>query len=150
MVLQSVLRLVKDLIWIWHLWDGHVNFNGLVLLLKKNIMKDLPSINHPNLVCEGCLLDKPFRKSFPKKSSSKAQKPLKFIYTDVYGLTKPSSLGKSNYFLFIYWWFFKKNLGVFFEVEVKSFSSKRLPNAFLAEVVVCTIYLSNKSSTRSL
>ena len=62
-------------------------------------MRGLPSLSHPDQVWEGCLLGKQFKKSFPKESSSRAQKPLELIHTDVCGLIKLSSLGKSNYFL---------------------------------------------------
>ena len=34
----------KDPSWIWHLRYGHLNFRGLELLSKKNIMKGLPYI----------------------------------------------------------------------------------------------------------
>ena len=50
-------------------------------------------------VCKGCLLGKQFKKTFPKDSSSRAQKPLELIHIDVCGPIKPSSLSKSNYFL---------------------------------------------------
>ena len=63
------------------------------------MVKGLPYINHPDQLCEGCLLGKQFRKSFPKESNSRAQKPLELIHTDVCGPFKPNSLGKSNYFL---------------------------------------------------
>ncbi|KAH9681844.1 hypothetical protein KPL71_027113 [Citrus sinensis] len=89
----------KDQSWTWHLRYGHLNFGGLELLSKKNMVKGLPYINHPDQLCEGCLLGKQFRKSFPKESNSRAQKPLEFIHTDVCGPFKPNSLGKSNYFL---------------------------------------------------
>ncbi|KAH9650283.1 hypothetical protein KPL70_026315 [Citrus sinensis] len=72
----------KDPSWIWHLRYGHLDFGGLELLFKKNMVKDLPYINYPDQLCEGYLLGKQFRKSFPKESNSRAQKPLELIHTD--------------------------------------------------------------------
>ena len=89
----------KDASWLWHLRFGHLNFGGLELLSKKEMVKGLPCINHPDQLCEGCLLGKQFRKSFPKESESRAKKPLELIHTDVCGPIKPNSLGNSNYFL---------------------------------------------------
>ncbi|KAH9745480.1 hypothetical protein KPL70_004087 [Citrus sinensis] len=89
----------KDQSWTWHLRYGHLNFGGLELISKKSMVKGLPYINHPDQLCEGCLLGKQFRKSFPKESNSRAQKPLELIHTDVCGPFKPNSLGKTNYFL---------------------------------------------------
>ncbi|KAM2718779.1 hypothetical protein EV1_030652 [Malus domestica] len=89
----------KDISWLWHLCFGHLNFGGLELLSKKEMVRGLPCISHPDQVCEGCLLGKQFRKSFPKESTTRAQKPLELIHTDVCGPIKPSSLGKNNYFL---------------------------------------------------
>ena len=89
----------KDVSWLWHLRFGHLNFGGLDLLSKKEMVRGLPSIKHPDQLCEGCLLGKQFRKPFPKESHSRAQKPLELIHADVCGPIKPCSLGKSNYFL---------------------------------------------------
>ncbi|KAM2556520.1 hypothetical protein TB2_013736 [Malus domestica] len=72
----------KDASWLWHLCFGHLNFGGLELLSKKEMVRGLPCISHPDQVCEGCLLGKQFRKSFPKESTTRAQKPLKLIHTD--------------------------------------------------------------------
>ncbi|KAM2065114.1 hypothetical protein EV1_027910 [Malus domestica] len=63
------------------------------------MVRGLPCISHPDQVCEGCLLGKQFRKSFPKESTTRTQKPLELIHTDVCGPIKPSSWGKNNYFL---------------------------------------------------
>ncbi|KAH9745481.1 hypothetical protein KPL70_004087 [Citrus sinensis] len=82
----------KDQSWTWHLRYGHLNFGGLELISKKSMVKGLPYINHPDQLCEGCLLGKQFRKSFPKESNSRAQKPLELIHTDVCGPFKPNSL----------------------------------------------------------
>ena len=64
------------------------------------MVRGLTSINHPDQLCEGCLLGKKFRTSFPKESNSRAKKPLELKHADVYGSIKLSSLGKNNYFLF--------------------------------------------------
>lgn len=49
----------------------------------------LPSIKHPDQLCEGCLLDKQFRTSFLKESNSSAKKPLELIHSDDCGPIKP-------------------------------------------------------------
>jgi hypothetical protein len=61
----------KDESWLWHRF-GHLNFGGLLLLSKKEMVKGLPYINHANQVCEGCILGKQFKMSFPKELSSRA------------------------------------------------------------------------------
>nr|XP_048332888.1 uncharacterized protein LOC125423260 [Ziziphus jujuba var. spinosa] len=66
----------KDGSWLWHLRFGHLNFGRLELLSKREMVKGLPCIRNPDQVCEGCLLGKQFKKSFPKETTSKARKPL--------------------------------------------------------------------------
>ena len=82
----------KDTTWLWHLQFGHLNFGGLQFLSKNEMVRGLPSISHLDQVCEGCILGKQFKKGFPNESSSRAQKPLELIHTDVCGLIKPSSI----------------------------------------------------------
>ncbi|KAE8735609.1 hypothetical protein F3Y22_tig00000340pilonHSYRG00771 [Hibiscus syriacus] len=116
----------KDASWLWHLRFGHLNFGGLELLSKKEMVKGLPRINHPDQLCEGCLAGKQFRKSFPKESETRAKKPFELIHTDVCGSIKPSSLGNSNYFLLFIddfsrktWVYFLKQKSEVFEVFKK-------------------------------
>ena len=89
----------KNASWLWHLRFGHLNYGSLELLSKKSMVRGLPYIKHPDQFCEGCLLGKQFRNSFPKESYSRAKKPLELIHTDVCGPISLSSLGKNNYFL---------------------------------------------------
>ncbi|KAJ4709756.1 Retrovirus-related Pol polyprotein from transposon TNT 1-94 [Melia azedarach] len=214
----------KDASWLWHLRFGHLNFRGLDLLVKKEMVRGLPYINHPNQLCEGCLHGKQFRKSFPKESTFRAKKPLELIHADVCGPFKPRSLGNNNYFLLfiddfsrkIWIYLLKQKSEVFgafkkFKAAVEKESgrqikairtdrggeftskefqefceangirrfltvprspqqngvaerknrtilniarsmlkSKRLPKKFWAEAVSTTVYLSNRSSTRSV
>ncbi|KAL0356000.1 UNVERIFIED_CONTAM: Retrovirus-related Pol polyprotein from transposon TNT 1-94 [Sesamum radiatum] len=57
---------INDSSWIWHMRFGHLNFEGLKMLGEKNMVRGVPKINHPNQLCEACLLGKHARKSFPK------------------------------------------------------------------------------------
>ena len=59
----------------------------------------IPSINHPNQLCEACLLGKDARMSFPKETTSRTSKPLQLLHTDVCGPIDLPSFGKSKYFL---------------------------------------------------
>ena len=85
--------------WLWHLRLRHLNFEGLQLLAKKKMVNGLPSIEHPNQLCEGCLFGKQSRKSFPKEASTRAMKPLQLVHSDVCGPFNPPSFGKNKYFL---------------------------------------------------
>ncbi|TYK05470.1 Retrovirus-related Pol polyprotein from transposon TNT 1-94 [Cucumis melo var. makuwa] len=89
----------KDPNWIWHLRFGHLNFDSLRLLARKDMVKGLPYVKHPDQLCEGYLDGKQSRKSFPQESSSRARRPVELVHTDLCGLIKPSSFGKNNYFL---------------------------------------------------
>jgi len=63
------------------------------------MVRELPSINQPDQLCEGCLLGKQCQKSFPKEYTSRAHKLLNLRHTYVCGPIQPRSLGGSNYFL---------------------------------------------------
>ncbi|KAJ7971537.1 Retrovirus-related Pol polyprotein from transposon TNT 1-94 [Quillaja saponaria] len=80
----------KDSTWHWHMRLGHLNFGGLKNLGEKKMVFGLPFIDHPNQLCEACLLGKHARKSFPKEAT-RATEPLQLIHTDVCGPIKPCS-----------------------------------------------------------
>jgi len=54
---------------------GHLNFDSLKLTKKESMVKGLPSINHSNQICEGCLFRKQARKSFSKEFLTRAYWP---------------------------------------------------------------------------
>lgn len=112
-----------DASWLWHLLFGHLNFGGLSLLSKEQMEIGLPSIKHPNQLCEGCLLGKKFRTSFPKESNSRVKKPFKLIHADFCGPMKPSSLGKNNYFLLFIDAFSRKTWVYFLKKKSEVFSA---------------------------
>ncbi|GJS20373.1 retrovirus-related pol polyprotein from transposon TNT 1-94 [Tanacetum coccineum] len=58
---------------------------------EKGMLKGLDQIDHPNQVCEGCILGKHARSSFLKEETSRAKEPLQLIHTDLCGPFTPPS-----------------------------------------------------------
>jgi transposase InsO family protein len=85
--------------WLWQLRLGHLNFTSLKMLASKNMVKGMPHINHPDEVCESCVLSKHHRTSFAKEVNWKKNKPLELVHTDVCGPIKLMSTGQNRYFL---------------------------------------------------
>ena len=104
---------------------GSCQFKSLELLSKKKMVNDLPCINNPDQLCEGCLLGKQFRKSFPQESHSRVQKPLELIHADVCGTIKPSSFGDRNYFLLFIDDFLRKTWVYFLKQKSEAFMPLR-------------------------
>ena len=90
---------VKDEAWCWHIRFGNLNFGTFKALGKENMVKGMLSINHPNQLCEACLLGKHSKRSFPKETTTRATKPLQLVHTDMCGPINLSSFGKNKYFL---------------------------------------------------
>jgi len=78
---------------LWHLRLGHLNFTSLKMLASKKMVKGMPYIDHPNEVCESCVLSKHHKSSFAKEVNWKANQPLELVHTDVCGPIKPMSTG---------------------------------------------------------
>ena len=53
-----------------------LKFWRLKFTIKGEVVRGLPSINHPDQLFEECLLGKQFRTSFPNEPDSRAKKPL--------------------------------------------------------------------------
>jgi hypothetical protein len=63
------------------------------------MVKGIPHIDHSDKFCEGCVLGKYLRNSFPKEASYCAKNVLELIHIDICGLITPNSLGKHWYFI---------------------------------------------------
>ena len=75
----------KDENWLWHLRFRHLNFGGLNLLNRKGILRGLPLIEKPDSLCEGCILGKQHRESFPSGKSIREKAPLDIFHSDLCG-----------------------------------------------------------------
>ena len=62
---------------LWHAHFGHLNFASLLRLQKSDMVASLPLLEAPlKHVCEGCILGKMQRSSFPKDGSVQATRKL--------------------------------------------------------------------------
>ena len=85
---------------LWHARFGHLNFSSLARLSKHDMVCNLPSIHVPsNHVCEGCILGKMHRFSFPKDANVLATHKLQLVHSDVCGPMRTPSIGGYLYFL---------------------------------------------------
>eukprot|EP00253_Pinus_taeda_P033405 PITA_33405 len=90
---------VKDENCLSHLRFGHLNFGGLNLLHKKDMVKGLPLIEKPDSRCEGYILGKQHRETFPARKLVRAKAPLEIVHLDLCGPMSTLSFGGSHYVL---------------------------------------------------
>jgi hypothetical protein len=83
---------------IWLLRMGHLNFQSLVLLRKKNMVNGLPYIKNDDEVCEGCIFGKQHKESF-SNINWKATEHLASVHSDLCVPMETMSFGKAHYFL---------------------------------------------------
>jgi len=119
---EAFQRVPKDETWLWHLRFGHFNFGGLNLLSRKGMVRGLPLTEKPDNLCEGCILGKQQRESFPSGKSIRAKAPLEIVHSDLCGPMQNPSLAGNQYFLTFIddfakksWVYFLKNKSEVFE-----------------------------------
>ncbi|KAL0541197.1 hypothetical protein IC582_021236 [Cucumis melo] len=94
-VAKCLKSCLKDTNWIWHLRFEHLNFDGLRLLARKDMVKGLSYVKHPDRLSSW----QTFKEDFSTRISLRARRPLELVHTDLCGSIKPSSFDKNNYFL---------------------------------------------------
>ncbi|KAI3742955.1 hypothetical protein L1987_60654 [Smallanthus sonchifolius] len=92
---------LDDSAWLWHARMGHVNFQVLEAMAKKELVHGMPVIKHPKQVCEGCLVAKQTRQPFPQETQWRARQPLELIHGDLCGPITPQTEGGNRYFLLL-------------------------------------------------
>ena len=85
---------------IWHMRYCHLGYDNLKILSGQNMVKGLDmTFNKKINDCEGCIMGKHMRTSFPKKSINVSTNVLELIHSDVVGPFNVDSLGGSRYFV---------------------------------------------------
>jgi hypothetical protein len=61
----------EDEVWLWHRRMGHINFDNLVKINKKEAVREIPQISKPtNILCKHCLQGKKTKTKFKTKEYS--------------------------------------------------------------------------------
>jgi hypothetical protein len=94
-----LLASMEDQGWLWHGRLGHVNFHALKQLADKEMVGGLPLIQKPDQVCQGCLVAKQARFSFPRSALWRADEPLGLVHIDLCGPITPASVSGNKYFM---------------------------------------------------
>ncbi|WVZ57966.1 LOW QUALITY PROTEIN: hypothetical protein U9M48_008290 [Paspalum notatum var. saurae] len=87
--------------WRWHARFGHISFDALERMAKKEMVRGLPMIEHVGELCDSCLAGKQKRQPFPKKAKFRAQDPLELVHGDLCGPIRPATHGGRRYFLLL-------------------------------------------------
>ncbi|KAI5336533.1 hypothetical protein L3X38_015801 [Prunus dulcis] len=83
----------------WHKRLGHLNERSIKLLADQGMVHGLPHLEQTSAVCEGCMLGKQHRDSFPLESTWRASSLLELVHTDISGPMKTESISGNRYFL---------------------------------------------------
>ena len=91
----------EDESWLWHKRMGHINFNNLVKVSKKESVREMPEITKPvNIVCKQCQHGKQTKVEFKTKEYS-ITKPLELVHTDLCGPMRTKGLEGESYFMLL-------------------------------------------------
>jgi transposase InsO family protein len=91
----------REAAWQWHARYGHLGFQGLKELAKKEMVCGLPPIDHTDQVCDGCLVRKQHRHPFPATSKFCAAHCLELVHADLCGPITPQTPGGKRLFLLV-------------------------------------------------
>lgn len=100
---------------------GYLNFQGLMLLRKKNMVNGLLYIELDNKVSEGCIFGKQHKEKFSNRTW-KGREHLALVHSDLCGLMETMSLGKARYFLIFIDEYSKKTWVYFLQEMFEVFS----------------------------
>ncbi|KAK8951630.1 hypothetical protein KSP39_PZI004097 [Platanthera zijinensis] len=91
----------KDESWLWHARWGHLNFRALHDMGRFKMVEGMPSIEHSQELCDGCLVAKQRRLPFPSVAAGRATKPLQLVHGDLCGPITPATPGGKQYFFLL-------------------------------------------------
>ena len=97
--LEQCMNVNEEQDWLWHKRLGHIGFENLAKLCRKNAVRNLPNIKVPrNHICEACQKGKQIRTRYSEKEHN-SRSPLDIIHIDLYGPTQNKGFNGERYFM---------------------------------------------------
>jgi transposase InsO family protein len=91
----------EDEIWLWHRRMGHMHFDNLVKVNKREVVREMSHITKPtNTLCKHCQQGKQTKTRFKSKEYS-TTKPLEIVHIDLVGPTTTKDLKGERYFMLL-------------------------------------------------
>jgi transposase InsO family protein len=91
----------EDESWLWHKRMGHMHFDNLVKVNKREAVREMPQITKPtNTLCKHFQQRKQTKTKFKSKEYS-TTKPLEIVHTDLVGPTTTKGLKSERYFMLL-------------------------------------------------
>jgi hypothetical protein len=88
-------------IWLWHIRMGHIHFDNLDKVSKREEFREIPQITKPtNTLCKYCQQGKKTKTRFKSKEYSMTR-PLEIVHTDLVGTTTRKGLKCEKYFMLL-------------------------------------------------
>lgn len=81
----------------WHARLGHVNTATMKVMMQKELVTGVSSINVLKELCSSCLLGKQTRNMFPQATMFRANRRLELLHGDLCGPITPSTMGGNKY-----------------------------------------------------
>ncbi|KAG7582462.1 GAG-pre-integrase domain [Arabidopsis suecica] len=81
----------------WHARLGHVNFENMKNMIKKELVLGMPNMQIEKEMCASCYLGKQTRKTFPQATTYRATNVLELVHGDLCGpITPPTAAHNSS------------------------------------------------------
>jgi hypothetical protein len=91
----------EDKSWLWHRRMGHIHFDNLVKVSKREAVGEMPQITKPtNTLCKHCQQGKKTKTRFKSKEYS-TTRPLEIVHIDIVGSTTTKGLKGEKYFMLL-------------------------------------------------
>jgi hypothetical protein len=91
----------EDESWLWNKRMGHIHFDNLVKVNKREAVKEMPQITKPtNTLCKHCQQGKQKKNKFKSKEYS-TTRPLEIMHIDLVKPTKTKGLKGEKYFMLL-------------------------------------------------
>jgi transposase InsO family protein len=91
----------EDESWLWHRRMGHMHFDNLVKVSKREAIREMPQITKPtNMLCKHCQQGKQTKTRFKSKEYS-TTRPLEIVHTDLVVPTTTKGLKGEKYFMLL-------------------------------------------------
>ncbi|GJZ58432.1 retrovirus-related pol polyprotein from transposon TNT 1-94 [Tanacetum coccineum] len=88
--------------WLWHQRLSHLNFDYINLLLKKDVVIELPKLKYvKDQLCSSCEVSKAKRSSFKTKVVPSSKGRLNLLHMDLCGSMRVASINGKKYILVI-------------------------------------------------